>query len=163
MIDRLLKLDRAKYGIVPNVTDKEWYTNSFHLDVRERVTPFEKIAFEAPYHFIATGGHISYCELSGISKNLDALEAIWDYAVENLDYFGTNTEADDCYTCGFHGNINIDENNQEYTCPVCGEKRSDHLYVCRRICGYLGSLSQRPVNHAKTEEMKNREYHGQEC
>lgn len=156
--DRLLKIDRKKFGVVKNVTDKEYYTNGFHLDVRTKVTPFEKIAFEAPYHFIAKGGHISYAELSGIKNNLEALEAIWDYATEHLDYFGTNTESDTCYTCGFNGDITI-HSSGEYTCPNCGETQSDNMYICRRICGYLGSLGQRPANHGKTEEMKCRVHH----
>lgn len=156
--DRLLKIDRKKYGVVKNVTDKDYYTNSFHLDVREKVSPLEKIAFEAPYHFISKGGHISYCELSGIRHNLEALETIWDYAVEHLDYFGTNTETDKCYTCGFDGNIEITD-NEHCKCPKCGETSGENLYVCRRICGYLGSLSQRPANHGKTEELKCRVYH----
>lgn len=158
LCDRLLKLDRKVFGVVKNVTDKEYYTNSFHLDVRMKVTPFEKIAFEAPYHFIAKGGHISYVELSGIKHNLEALETIWDYAIEHLDYFGTNTESDTCFTCGFTGNITI-KSSGEYECPHCGETHNDHLYVCRRICGFLGDLGQRAANHGKTEEMKCRTYH----
>ena len=128
---RLLKIDRKKYGVIKNITDKEYYTNSFHLDVRERVTPFEKIEFEAPYHFIATGGHISYCELSNIKNNLKALETIWDFAVEKLDYFGTNTEADMCKTCGFEGNLVI-EDSDKFSCPSCGEASAENIYVCRR-------------------------------
>lgn len=156
--DRLLRIDRKLFGVVKNVTDKDYYTNSFHLDVRTKVTPFEKIDFEAPYHYIAKGGHITYAELSGIKHNLEALETIWDYAVEHLAYFGTNTEADTCYSCGFNGNLIIHKSG-EYTCPSCGESNNDNLYVCRRICGYLGSLGQRAANHGKTEEMKCRVYH----
>ena len=93
---RFCKLDTHRFGVIPGVTDKGYYTNSFHLDVARKVTPFEKIAFEKGFAELASGGHITYVELPNMRHNLKALERIWDYAVENIPYFGTNTPVDSC-------------------------------------------------------------------
>lgn len=159
LCDRFLRLDRIKYGIIPNVTDKDYYQNSFHLDVREGATPFEKILYEAPYHFIATGGHISYCEFDGnIRNNLEALEAVWDFAVEHLNYFGTNVPSNKCFDCGYDGDMKVN-NNEDWYCPECGNSDKERLSVVLRITGYLGEVNQRPVNHGKLMEMVRRIKH----
>ncbi|MCS5737501.1 anaerobic ribonucleoside-triphosphate reductase, partial [Herbiconiux daphne] len=146
-----------KYGRIDGVTDKGWYMNSFHLDVDEKVNPFDKIDFEAPYHPIANGGHISYCEFPNMRHNTQALEKVWDYAISNLAYFGTNTPADKCMACGFEGEFTIDSHG--FSCPNCGNNDSKSINVIRRVCGYLGAPNARGFNRGKNLEVQHRVKH----
>lgn len=157
LCDRFCRLDKEKFGVIKGVTDKEWYTNSFHLDVKESATPFDKIDFESKYHWIASAGHITYCELPNMRDNLEALEQIWDYAVERLDYFGTNTPSDKCFVCGFEGEFTATSSG--FHCPSCENKDSTKMNTIRRTCGYLGNPSSRGFNHGKQCEMVNRVKH----
>lgn len=154
---RFCKLDQERFGKIDQVTDKGYYTNSFHLDVFRKVNPFEKIDFEAGFAQDASGGHISYVELPNMRHNLKALEQIWDYAVEHVPYFGTNTPVDSCGKCGFMGETRASE--EGYTCPQCGNNDSASLSVTRRVCGYLGSPNARPFNAGKQKEMMRRVKH----
>ena len=115
---RFCKLDIARYGDIVGVTDKGYYTNSFHLDVARKVTPFEKIQFEKGFADAASGGHITYVELPNMRHNLKALERIWDHAVESVPYFGTNTPVDSCGECGFMGEAKATSDG--FVCPECG-------------------------------------------
>jgi ribonucleoside-triphosphate reductase len=157
---RFCKLDQARFGKIAEVTDKGYYTNSFHLDVYRKVNPFEKIDFEAGFADLASGGHISYVELPNMRHNLQGLEAIWDYAVEHVPYFGTNTPVDSCGKCGFMGETLTTE--EGFVCPECGNNDSASLSVTRRVCGYLGSPNARPFNAGKQKEMIRRVKHAQE-
>lgn len=157
LCNRFCKLDRERFGLIPEVTDKGYYTNSFHLDVYRKVNPFEKIDFETGFAKHASGGHISYVELPNMRHNLRALEQIWDYAVEHVPYFGTNTPVDSCGQCGFMGETLTTENG--FTCPECGNTDSASLSVTRRVCGYLGSPNSRPFNPGKQKEMIRRVKH----
>lgn len=157
LCNRFCKLDRERYGTIAGVTDKGYYTNSFHLDVFRKVNPFEKIDFEAGFADHASGGHISYVELPNMRHNLKALEQIWDYAVEHVPYFGTNTPVDSCGKCGFMGETKTTEDG--FTCPDCGNTDSASLSVTRRVCGYLGSPNSRPFNAGKQKEMIRRVKH----
>jgi ribonucleoside-triphosphate reductase len=154
---RFCKLDVARYGELPGVTDKGYYTNSFHLDVARKVTPFEKIQFEKGFADAASGGHISYVELPNMRHNLKALERIWDYAIEHVPYFGTNTPVDSCGKCGFMGEALATP--EGFTCPDCGNHDSASLSVTRRVCGYLGSPNARPFNAGKQKEVMRRVKH----
>lgn len=154
---RFCKLDTEKYGSVKDVTDKGWYTNSFHVSVEENITPFEKISREAPYHFIATGGHISYVELPDMKNNLKGLEAVWDYAVQHLDYFGVNMPVDKCFTCGSTHEMTPTENG--FVCSVCGETDPKKMNTIRRTCGYLGNPNERGFNLGKNKEIMHRVKH----
>ncbi|MEC5385465.1 anaerobic ribonucleoside-triphosphate reductase [Uliginosibacterium sp. H3] len=154
---RFCKLDAARYGELPGVTDKGYYTNSFHLDVARKVTPFEKIQFEAGFAQSASGGHITYVELPNMRHNLKALERIWDHAVEHVPYFGTNTPVDSCGKCGFMGEACATA--QGFTCPDCGNHDGASLSVTRRVCGYLGSPNARPFNAGKQKEVMRRVKH----
>lgn len=151
---RLLKLDRKRFGVVEGVTDKEYYTNSFHLDVADKVDPFTKIDFEAPFHWISSGGHISYCEFPPMANNLEGLESVIDYAMDKLDYFGVNTPADKCLDCG--AEVESKHTAKGYVCPICG---STNVNATRRICGYLGSINIRPTNPGKAQEFELRVKH----
>ena len=157
LCDRFCRLDVAMFGEIPGVTDKGWYTNSFHLDVDQKVSPFEKIQFEAPYHKIASGGHISYVEFPDMKNNLKALEAVWDYAMEHLAYFGTNLPSDKCFECDFDGEFKA--TSKGFECPKCGNRDSGTMNVIRRVCGYLGAVNARGFNPGKQAEVEHRVKH----
>ncbi|MCB5195434.1 anaerobic ribonucleoside-triphosphate reductase [Deefgea salmonis] len=154
---RFCKLDQERFGDISDVTDKGYYTNSFHLDVYRKVNPFEKIDFETGYAELATGGHITYVELPNMKHNLLALERIWDYAIERVPYFGSNTPVDACGVCGFMGETLATANG--FVCPDCGNHDSATLSVTRRVCGYLGSPNARPFNNGKQKEVMRRVKH----
>ena len=156
LTDRFNRLDKEKFGIVPNITDKGYLNNSFHLDVRKDWTPFDKLAFEAPYQHIATGGFISYTELPDISHNLGALEAIWDFADSTgIGYLGTNVPIDTCSACGYHGQCL--ETARGWKCPQCGA--TEGLQIVQRLCGYLGETNTRPVAKGRMAEIEHRVHH----
>lgn len=154
---RFCKLDFEKFGSVKGITDKGWYTNSFHLDVDRKVTPFEKIDYEADYHYIATAGHISYVEFPDMKNNLQALEKVWDYAMEKLDYFGTNLPVDKCFVCGSDDEFTPTE--EGFHCKHCGNHDPAKMSVTRRTCGYLGAPAVRGFNEGKNKEMMHRTKH----
>ena len=150
------KKDRAEFGVVKNVTDKEYYTNSFHLDVQVKTDPFSKIDFESPYPQWASGGFISYVETPNMIHNLKALETLWDYAYDRVPYFAINSPIDSC-TCGFLGESVFKDG--KFTCPKCGTSDPAKLHALRRICGYLGEINSRPVNKGKLDEFSKRVKH----
>ncbi|WP_437613421.1 anaerobic ribonucleoside-triphosphate reductase [Erwinia sp. V71] len=157
LCDRFCRLDAAHFGVVPGVTDKGYYTNSFHLDVEKKVNPYDKIDFEAAYPPLASGGFICYGEYPNIQHNLKALEDVWDYSYHRVPYYGTNTPIDECYDCGFTGEF--DCTSKGFTCPKCGNHDASRVSVTRRVCGYLGSPDARPFNAGKQEEVKRRVKH----
>jgi len=154
---RFCKLDEEQFGVIEGITDKGYYTNSFHLDVNKKVTPFEKIGFEKEYPLHANGGFITYCEFDSLVKNPEALEAVWDFAYENIPYFGTNTPTDKCLECGFEGEF--EASNTGFECPNCGNRNPKTSSVIRRCCGYLSEPSQRPFNAGKQKEVLSRVKH----
>lgn len=157
LCDRFCRLDMAKFGKIEGVTDKEYYTNSFHQDVFKHSDPFSKIDHEAPYHKISSGGHISYVEFPNVRANLKGLEAVWDYALSRLAYFGTNTPSDKCLECSFEGEFKA--TSKGFECPNCGNHDSLKMSVIRRTCGYLGSPNARGFNHGKQIEVTRRVKH----
>ncbi|EPL3991639.1 anaerobic ribonucleoside-triphosphate reductase [Providencia stuartii] len=157
LCDRFCRLDTAEFGVIAGVTDKGYYTNSFHLDVEKRVNPYDKIDFEQPYPAIANGGFICYGEYPNLQHNLKALEDVWDYSYEHVPYYGTNTPIDECYECGFTGEFNC--TSKGFVCPRCGNHDTNRVSVIRRVCGYLGSPDARPFNAGKQEEVKRRIKH----
>lgn len=157
LCDRFCRLDTAEFGVIAGVTDKGYYTNSFHLDVEKKVNPYDKLDFEAPYPVLANGGFICYGEYPNLQHNLKALEDVWDYSYQHVPYYGTNTPIDECYACGYTGEFSC--TSKGFVCPKCGNHDSEKVSVIRRVCGYLGSPDARPFNAGKQEEVKRRVKH----
>ncbi|EPC73610.1 anaerobic ribonucleoside triphosphate reductase [Lacticaseibacillus paracasei subsp. paracasei Lpp71] len=137
LTDTFCRADTKKFGIVKDITDKEYYTNSFHYDVRKSPTPFEKLDFEKDYPQYSAGGFIHYCEYPNLKQNPKALEAVWDYAYDKIGYLGTNTPIDQCFKCGFKGEFTATAKG--YQCPECGNHDPATCDVVKRLCGYLGN------------------------
>ncbi|PZO94493.1 MAG: anaerobic ribonucleoside-triphosphate reductase [Streptococcus pyogenes] len=158
LTDRFCRLDTEKFGIVENITDKEYYTNSFHYDVRKNPTPFEKLDFEKVYPEAgASGGFIHYCEYPVLQQNPKALEAVWDYAYDRVGYLGTNTPIDKCYQCYYEGDFTPTERG--FMCPNCGNSDPKTVDVVKRTCGYLGNPQARPMVHGRHKEIAARVKH----
>ena len=133
LTDRFCRMDTEKFGIVKNITDKDYYTNSFHYDVRKNPTPFEKLEFEKDYPVYSSGGFIHYVEYPILTHNLDALEAVWDYSYDKVGYLGTNTPIDYCYECEYKGDF--DPTERGFRCPECGNTDPERCDVVKRTCG----------------------------
>ena len=158
LTDRFCRLDTEKFGSIPDITDKEYYTNSFHYDVRKNPTPFEKLDFEKAYPEAgATGGFIHYCEYPVLQQNPKALEAVWDYAYDRVGYLGTNTPIDHCYKCDFEGDFEPTERG--FACPNCGNSDPKTVDVVKRTCGYLGNPQARPMVNGRHKEIAARVKH----
>ena len=152
---KFARIDKEKFGTIEDVTDKGYYTNSYHVDVREKIDAFEKLSFESEFQKISTGGAISYIEIPNMEKNIDALETVVKFIYDNIQYAEFNTKSDYCHVCGFDGEIIINDDN-EWECPNCGNKDHSKMTVVRRTCGYLG---ENFWNTGKTKEIKQRVMH----
>ncbi|GEN51516.1 anaerobic ribonucleoside-triphosphate reductase [Alkalibacterium pelagium] len=157
LTDRFCKLDTEKFGLIKDITEKGYYTNSFHYDVRKNPTPFEKLDFEKDYPQFTGGGFIHYCEYPKLQTNPKALEAVWDYAYDRVGYLGTNTPIDHCYECDYDGDFNPTENGFE--CPSCGNTNPETCDVVKRTCGYLGNPQKRPMVEGRHKEIASRVKH----
>ncbi len=152
---KFARIDKEKFGTIKDVTDKGYYTNSYHVDVREKIDAFSKLKFESEFQKISSGGAISYVEVPNMEKNIDALEAVVKFIYDNIQYAEFNTKSDYCHVCGFSGEIIINDDN-EWECPNCGNKDHSKMTVVRRTCGYLG---ENFWNAGKTKEIKQRVLH----
>jgi len=152
---RFARVDKERFGEIEDITDKGYYTNSYHVDVREKITAFKKLKFESEFQPISSGGAISYVEIPNMRNNIPALEALVKFMYENIQYAEVNTKSDYCHECGFDGEIIINEDN-EWECPQCHNKNHSKLSVTRRTCGYLG---ENFWNVGKTKEIKSRVLH----
>ncbi|MDO4594626.1 MAG: anaerobic ribonucleoside-triphosphate reductase [Tissierellia bacterium] len=152
---RFNSIDKKRFGIIEDVTDKGYYTNSFHVDVREEISAFEKFAFESKFQDKSQGGCISYVEIPNMNHNLKALETLVKYIYNNIQYAEFNTKSDYCAECGYDGEMKLDDDNNWY-CPQCKNKDRSTLTVVRRTCGYLG---ENFWNEGRTKEIKDRVLH----
>lgn len=152
---RFAEIDKRKYGIIEDVTDKGYYTNSYHIDVREKIDAFSKFTFESQFQNISSGGAISYVEIPNLRHNLPALEELVKFIYENIQYAEFNTKSDYCQVCGYDGEIIIND-KLEWECPQCHNKDHNKMNVTRRTCGYLG---ENFWNVGKTKEINSRVLH----
>ena len=152
---RFARIDKERFGTIPDVTDKGYYTNSYHVDVREKIDAFDKFTFESQFQKISTGGCISYVEIPNLRHNLEALKDVVRFIYDNIQYAEFNTKSDYCQCCGYDGEIEINEDFQ-WECPACHNRDQSKMNVTRRTCGYLG---ENFWNVGKTKEIKARVLH----
>ena len=152
---RFARIDKERFGTIKDVTDKGYYTNSYHVDVREEIDAFDKFRFESQFQTISSGGAISYVEIPNLLHNLEALEELVKFIYDNIQYAEFNTKSDYCQVCGYDGEIIVNDDN-EWECPACHNKDHSKMNVTRRTCGYLG---ENFWNEGKTKEIKARVLH----
>ena len=152
---RFARIDKERFGTIEDITDKGYYTNSYHVDVREKINAFDKFEFESQFQKISSGGAISYVEIPNMRHNLPALKELVKFIYDHIQYAEFNTKSDYCHVCGYDGEIKINEDN-EWECPQCGNKDHSKMNVTRRTCGYLG---ENFWNEGKTKEIKARVLH----
>ncbi|MBO5239104.1 MAG: anaerobic ribonucleoside-triphosphate reductase [Lachnospiraceae bacterium] len=152
---RFARIDKERFGTIEDVTDKGYYTNSYHVDVREKIDAFSKFQFESQFQQISSGGAISYVEIPNMRNNLEALSEVVRYIYDNIQYAEFNTKSDFCHVCGWDGEIIINDEG-EWECPQCHNKDHSKMNVTRRTCGYLG---ENFWNVGKTKEIKARVLH----
>lgn len=155
MAGRFCKLDEEKFGKIKDITDKGYYTNSYHVDTREEMDAFSKLSFESEFQTISTGGCISYVEIPNMFKNIEALNQLISFMYDNISYSEINTKSDYCHKCGFDGEILLNDNNEWY-CPQCDNKDKNEMDVTRRTCGYLGANFW---SEGRTKDIKSRVTH----
>ena len=155
---KFAKCLKERFGIIKGITDKDYITNSYHVNVRERINPFDKLNIEADFQSLSLGGAISYIETADMTKNTNAIISVLKYIYENIMYAELNTKSDYCQECGYDGEIKIiSENNKLiWECPKCGNRDKTKMNVARRTCGYIGSNFW---NAGRTEEIKERYVH----
>ncbi len=152
---RFARIDQEKFGNVKDVTDKGYYTNSYHVDVREPIDAFSKLSFESEFQNLSSGGAISLVEIPNMRHNIEALESVIRFIYDNIQYAEFNTKSDYCQCCGYDGEIMIND-DFEWECPQCGNKDHAKMNVVRRTCGYLG---ENFWNVGKTKEIRSRVMH----
>lgn len=152
---RFARIDLERFGEIEDITDKGYYTNSYHVDVREKIDAFSKFSFESQFQKISSGGSISYVEIPNMRHNLEALEEVVKFIYDNIQYAEFNTKSDYCHVCGYDGEIIINK-DMEWECPQCGNKDHSKMNVTRRTCGYLG---ENFWNVGKTKEINARVMH----
>lgn len=151
---KFAKCLKQRFGVIPEVTDHDYITNSYHVNVREKIDPFEKLKFESKFQSISSGGAISYVEMENMVGNEEAVIQVMQYIYENIQYAELNGKFDYCHVCG-HTEMKIDENNEWY-CPNCGNRDKEKMNVARRTCGYIGDNF---FNYGRTAEIKDRVTH----
>jgi ribonucleoside-triphosphate reductase len=150
---------KNRFGIIEGITDRNYITNSYHVNVREHIDAFTKLKFESDFQKLSPGGAISYIESSNLTNNVDAVLSVIKYIYDNIIYAEINTKSDYCQCCGYDGEIEIVENDKGkliWRCPNCGNTDKRKLNVARRTCGYIGSNFW---NQGRTQEIKERYVH----
>ena len=155
MAGRLANTTKQRFGSIEDITDKGYFVNSYHVDIREDIDAFSKLTFEAPYQVMSSGGTISYVEIPNLQNNIEAVLEIIRHIYDTNIYAEMNTKADLCHICKFDGEIIIND-NLEWECPQCHNKDQDEMTVVRRTCGYLGSNYW---SEGRTKDIKDRVLH----
>lgn len=156
---KFAKCLQKRFGRIPDVTDHNYITNSYHVNVREEIDAFTKLKFESDFQKLSPGGAISYVEVPNMSDNIDAVLSVMQFIYENIMYAELNTKSDYCQVCGYTGEIQIvnDEHGKlVWECPNCGNREQDKMNVARRTCGYIGTNFW---NQGRTQEIKERVLH----
>lgn len=155
---KFAKCLKERFGVIEGITDHDYITNSYHINVREKIDPFEKLEIEGEYQKLSPGGAISYIETSDLTHNPEAIIQILQFMYEKIMYAEFNTKSDYCQVCGYDGEIKIIEEDGKliWECPQCKNRDQDKMNVTRRTCGYLGSHYW---NAGRTEEIKDRYVH----
>lgn len=155
---KFAKCLKKRFGVIEGITDKDYITNSYHISVREKIDPFEKLAIEAEYQKLSPGGAISYVECADLTQNPTAVLEVMRFIYDNIMYAELNTKSDYCQVCGYDGEIQIiDENGKlSWRCPNCGNEDQTKMNVARRTCGYIGTQFW---NQGRTQEIKERYVH----
>lgn len=146
---------KDRFGIIEGVTDHDYITNSYHVNVREPIDAFSKLEIESKFQELSPGGAISYCETSDLTMNTEAVLEVIRFIYDEIMYAELNTKSDYCQVCGYDGELKIDD-NMDWYCPNCGNRDQDKMNVARRTCGYIGSHFW---NYGRTEEIKERYVH----
>lgn len=146
---------QKRFGTIKDITNHLYITNSYHVNVRQPIGAFEKLAFESQFQDISSGGAISYVEVANMTSNIDAVKTLVDFMYDTIQYAEINTKSDYCQKCGFNGEIVLDD-DLNWVCPNCGNKDRRYLNVTRRTCGYLGDNFW---NRGRTQEIKERFVH----
>ena len=152
---KFAKCLKERFGVIEGITDHNYITNSYHVNVREKIDPFKKLKLESKFQKLSPGGAISYVECSNLTNNNDAVLEVIKFIYDNIMYAELNTKSDYCQVCGYSGEILIDD-NMEWYCPNCGNRDQNKMNVARRTCGYVGSHYW---NFGRTEEIKERYVH----
>ena len=156
---RFAKCLQKRFGIIPDVTDKNYITNSYHVHVTEEIDAFTKLKFEADFQKLSPGGAISYVEVPNMQHNIPAVLSVMQFIYENIMYAELNTKSDYCECCGFDGEISVKEDESGklvWECPNCGNRDQNKLTVARRTCGYIGTQFW---NQGRTQEIRDRVLH----
>ena len=156
---KFAKCLQKRYGIIKDVTDKNYITNSYHVHVTEEIDAFSKLSFEAQFQKLSPGGAISYVEVPNMQNNIEAVISIMQHIYDNILYAELNTKSDYCQKCGFDGEIKIvtdDDGKLVWECPCCGNRDQETMNVARRTCGYIGTQFW---NQGRTQEIKERVLH----
>lgn len=153
--DKLARCLKKRFGIIEGITDHDYITNSYHVNVKEEIDAFDKLKFEAQFQNISSGGAISYVETCNLSNNVDVILQLITFMYDNIQYAELNGKFDYCQKCGFSGEILLDDSNEWY-CPNCGNRDHDKMNIARRTCGYIGDNFW---NKGRTSEIKDRYVH----
>lgn len=155
---KFAKCLKKRFGVIEGITDKDYITNSYHINVREEIDPFSKLAIEAEYQKLSQGGAISYIECADLTNNIPAVLEVIKFIYNNIMYAELNTKSDYCQVCGYDGEIEIVDNDGilSWRCPNCGNTDQTKMNVARRTCGYIGSQFW---NQGRTQEIKERYVH----
>lgn len=155
---KFAKCLKKRFGIIKDITDHDYITNSYHVNVREEIDPFKKMDIESKFQKLSPGGAVSYIETSDLTGNIDAVMEVLKHIYDTMVYAEMNTKSDYCQVCGYEGEIKIidKDGKLDWICPNCGNTDKSKLDVTRRTCGYLGSNFW---NQGRTEEIKERYVH----
>ena len=156
---KFAKCLQKRFGKIPGVTDKNYITNSYHVNVAEEIDAFTKLTFESQFQKLSPGGAISYVEVPNMQDNIEAVLAVMKHIYEHIMYAELNTKSDYCMECGYDGEIQIKEDKDGkliWVCPNCGNTNQDKMSVARRTCGYIGTQFW---NQGRTQEIKERVLH----